>query len=126
MEAPKLPDRKSALLRLAVEDAQKIEKTPGYILDMSNWHVTIADVCHVCMAGAVMVHTLGCTRYDPHNPLDFVESDKLDSIDEMRGGYGTGLEAANKLIRDNFSQVTRRAPWEIYLKAADMLEEAGL
>lgn len=66
----------SALLRLAIEDAQKAEKTPGYELDMMYWHNTYKKrkTCVVCMAGAVMAMSL---EVDPHEhiDLDYLVSD---------------------------------------------------
>lgn len=59
-EKIELPDTLSGLLRLAVKDARAIEKTAGYRLNMSKWVWPASDgVCEVCMAGAIMVRTMG-------------------------------------------------------------------
>ena len=55
-----LPDRPSALIRVALEDLARIEKTPGYVVNMRRWHEPLGDGhCAVCFAGGVMATRLG-------------------------------------------------------------------
>lgn len=70
----KLPDKLSTLIRVAVEDAKKIEKDPRYILNMDIWHMPQ-------------------TEYN-----------------DINGHY----------------KETGKAPWSIYLRAANILEKVGL
>ena len=46
----------SELIRLAINDLVKIERSKRYAVDMSDWHVPVRkhDTCYVCLAGAVM------------------------------------------------------------------------
>lgn len=66
-----IPERLSAVIRLAVADSKKIATTPGYKLDMALWHqpAELEDgspddngVCAVCMAGAVLANSFGLQR----------------------------------------------------------------
>jgi hypothetical protein len=160
-----LPRKLSALLRLAVEDALRVESTPGYKLDMNQWVTPAGQVgreyvnanpdpenCRVCMAGAVMVNR-GLARpcKTLHTlPVKMTKETKnrLYSIDSMRRGeffYAIDLLyrpnrrpnrlsrphhaaccLASKIVMAQFSNVLGRAPWGAYLRAADVLERAGL
>lgn len=145
----KLPEKQSALLRLAVKDAQVIEKNKNYKFDMGEWHLPKFDntgkptgKCTVCLAGAVIANTLKVSPKVEKNPYDLEYEGhrdtclKLRKIDELRGGtiYYTGedddrmeaVETAANLISFNYSDHLGRAPWKIYLKAADILESVGL
>ena len=144
-----LPDKLSALIRVAVEDCKKAEKDPKYTVDMNLWHCLLNvgedKSCHVCMAGAVMAMSL---HSDPtHNiaPSDFREGDigdKLDALDSVR--LGNLVEACevmcidlteetkaqihdiSEMIDQFYSPRTRRADWDTYLEAANELEAIGL
>lgn len=55
----------SRLIVIAVDDAETVEKMPGYVLDMNTWHEPTfkpltrqVQRCCVCMAGACMVRQL--------------------------------------------------------------------
>ncbi len=100
MSAFSLPDKPSALLRLAVSDAQKCEADPRYELRMSTWHrpnyynYQDADSplprCLVCMAGAVMAQTFGLDpseQSDPEDCEDETTRRRLNAIDDMRRGH---------------------------------------
>ena len=148
MTAKTLPEKDSDLLDLAVTDAIRASKKPGYRLNMGVW----ADrdkltrgpnkgktVCHVCMAGAVMTQTLGDrpTAHTPQlNPFNgHTFGDKLRRINEMRTGcfrwalQGTpqraALDAARALVGEHYNDDTGRAPWRIYRKAAAILRGGG-
>ncbi len=143
-----LPKKLSALLRLAVEDAQRIEKTPGYKLNMSVFHVggfRTDPLCHVCLAGSVMACRLGAAPQATYIPRDFAENVyQLKAIDCMRKGH---FERAAELLDMkptseqlevmhlaseavgyfNVSNTLEgRSEWASYIEAADILERAGL
>lgn len=152
-----LPKKPSALLRLAVKDAKRIQRTPGYRLEMGTWHspsstligVDGKRLCEVCLAGSVMVCSLGVdeSRYvDPHS-FDPEVRDKLFTINDMRTGrmmsrildFGfynrpqadlnslmIGIEKVGNFIERHLNYNTRRAPWWVYLKAADRLRRLGV
>ncbi len=142
----KLPDTLSALLRLAVADARKVAKLPGYRLEMWSWHfpekVRGRQVCSVCMAGAVIANTLQTPRDLECGPGQFEQTNHLEAINAMRTGSflsaarqlyksePTVFEAfqlgrAAKVVEDGYND-TGRAPWRVYLQAAQLLEDAGL
>jgi hypothetical protein len=84
-----LPNKLSALLRLAVADAQKCEAMPEtYVLDMSNWHAPDGAGCNVCMAGAVIAQTLLIPPSEDVGYNSFGEEKRraLGAIDDMRTG----------------------------------------
>lgn len=97
----KLPDKPSDLIEVGLRDLEKIEKTPGYSVDMGDWHSFYADtedspvLCHVCLAGAVMAQTLGVpndvdtTPYDMRDRIggDKALANKLLALDSFRVGY---------------------------------------
>ncbi len=133
-----LPEKLSALLRLAVKDARLLASRPDlYELDMSAW-VTKAngEPCRVCMAGAVMV----CERTEmireqvrktgaitpEWSGFRTYERVAFELINQMRAGNFIGCLKASRLIRRNYNDELGRAPWHIYLKAASILAKAGL
>lgn len=78
-----LPNLPSALLRLALDDLAKLEANPNYVVNMAVW----LGNCQACMAGAVMLNSLGVT--EPMMPADFDEYDtkqKLRAINSFRMG----------------------------------------
>lgn len=95
-----LPARLSALLRLAVADAQKCELDPKYELNMHVWYCpprksAVENLgsrkCLVCMAGSVIAQTL--PRPADYNedyvvPSDFdgITERRLEAIDAIRSG----------------------------------------
>jgi hypothetical protein len=118
----RLPNKLSALLRLAVQDAQKCEAMPEkYRLDMRSWHQPSGSVCAVCMAGSVIAQTMSADELMEYEPEDFGDdADRLCAINYMRqGGFETALyyltgedeateeqlsvfEEAEKLIRGSY------------------------
>ena len=98
-KAPKaLPDRPSALLKLAVEDMQKVLARPGYRFRGATWfQKDFKGGCTVCMAGAVMAGTLAVPA--PAKPgeelspgsladgrLEGPERKKLAALERARSG----------------------------------------
>lgn len=133
------------LLRRAVKDARAAEKMPGVRLNMGVWAERRNGRCEVCMAGAVMLGLSKADALASQSPYDFEERrgedglyEKLDIIDDMRAGdfyqvmQGINGEAliaigeAAELVSDGYDRDTGRAPWRTYLKAAAILEKAGL
>ena len=135
-----LPDTLSDLLRVAVQDAMILEKTPGFKLNMSDWVLPFNGECQVCMAGASMVRQLDVdvTKYQSPGK----EYGKLSAINKMRTGsfwsaaYFLDIEPtvahtevfnrARSLVKEAYDSSTGRAPWKVYQKASRMLREAGL
>jgi hypothetical protein len=91
--AAALPDKLSALIRVAVADMRKVQADPRYELDARTWHEPRDTddnkaVCAVCMAGAVMANTLSADLNDDLSIGDFGDdADKLDALDDVRGGF---------------------------------------
>lgn len=91
-----LPDKLSELLRLAVRDAQAVAAMSGYRLDMWSWRRQASGgTCAVCMAGAVMVNTVGEppggwrddeTSPRSYGPVSDSTATKLLAINCMRAG----------------------------------------
>lgn len=143
----KLPEKQSALLRLAVKDAQVIEKNKNYKFNMGKWHYPEYNFktnkndgkCSVCMAGAIIANTFKVSSKKQFSPFDFEDIDttiKLQKVDELRSGHIsysgkdedriTAVETASSLISINFLDSKGRASWKFYLKAAEILESVGL
>ena len=141
-----LPDKPSALIRVALADLRKCEKDKRYGIDMGNWHVPVDDgdpdepdepACYVCLAGAVMAKSLGapigesksCGSYYVDAPL---VSDQLAALDEFRKGC-----VSDALGEIGISEPHRTMPIPAYERGAedfhkamndmaDMLEREGL
>jgi len=83
-----LPDKPSELIRLALDDLKKCEKSKKYKIDMWKWHESNGE-CAVCLAGAVMAQTLKVKRKRDIVPSHFPEDikNKLMSLNFLRQGY---------------------------------------
>lgn len=148
-DTPPVPTTLSALLLMAVEDAEQIAQDQTYTLDMERWyHVDPHDGrCHVCMAGAVMARRLGAPKERVAYPwfYDRRWARALEAVNEMRVGkfqqaygYLFGGEFPDgetsyvlaRLGRDlqNHPDLAthHRLPWDVYRDAAARLQEAGL
>lgn len=152
-----LPNKLSDLLELAVRDAQACESQPEkFYLRMGDWmrlSRSRPGVCEICMAGAIMVNTMGLqpTEDDPRIEPGGVDKMKLWAVDSMRSGdfrtayaefhelgdmrfaipdaIGATLDACEALVgadRDDGEVTLGRASWETYLDCASDLREAGL
>lgn len=138
---PSPPKKASALLRLAVADAKKIEKMKTRHLDMSEWHKPLkasesptgVKSCGVCMAGAIMDRTLKLNHQITMNPMDLpLTWDRaLNDVDEMRTGHlwleseGCFDEGFEEIVKATYCHDSGRATWKTYLEAADYLESKG-
>lgn len=101
-----LPDVPSALLTLALDDLEKAEVDPRYVIDMNHWHQPALRgsrdmLCAVCLAGSVIAFSLGVPPYHPSRPGNF-DADtcrKLIALDEFRAGsYSAALQMLH--VRD--------------------------
>jgi len=147
----RLPKTLHGLLKLAVEDAKKIEQMDGYELNMGEWHLGAGDEepgrpCQVCMAGAVMVLELNMPKERSVEPGDMATSDygrRMFAINSMRCGQFVnayrqlhnaepegdnlrGLAGLQVTFQHLPMAVDGRFPWHVYLEAAEVLKEAGL
>lgn len=134
-----LPDKPSALIRVALCDLRKVEQDPKFRVDMTRWMYRDNVVCYVCLAGAVMAQSLGIMGMvsEELTPIEtFIldaESDKLRALNEFRAGrvnsglfvmglphHGWHVELITPyhVNKDRFHSDMRRL--------ADKLEEAGL
>jgi hypothetical protein len=94
-----LPDKPSKLIQLALSDLDWVETDPRYAVDMASWHMPLPanypPKCLVCLAGAVMAHSLGAPPYAPLNPECYREGgicEKLMALDALRrGSLAVGL-----------------------------------
>lgn len=161
-----LPLVLSQLLDLAVQDGQKCEARPSqFTFDMGIWVMPEYDgddepipdaPCRVCMAGAVMVHTLECPT-DRQWEVDELDDDDdqhaLLAINDMRTGdfaealatiryqhkselvvsddEAATLRACHALVRRDYAasgpeSIRGRAPWKTYTECARILREVGL
>lgn len=82
-----LPDKPSKLIRVALADLAKCERSKLYKIDMHHWH-TPNGKCKVCFAGSVMAQSLGCPRHKLLVPDDFDADteNKLGALDDFRIG----------------------------------------
>ena len=69
--ANKLPEKLSDLLQVALEDLRKAEASGQYRIDMLAWHSPLGEMCHVCLAGAVMAFSLGADITEALVPEDY-------------------------------------------------------
>ncbi len=82
-----LPDKSSALIRLALADLVKCERSKKYKIDMETWH-TPNSQCAVCLGGAVMAQTFGKGSGYIGSPTDFPwnTGDKFYALNLFRQG----------------------------------------
>lgn len=87
-----LPHKPSDLIRVAIVDLEKAEKSDKYRIEMEDWHAPKSDkICEVCLAGSVMAFTL---EWDPSKDLNPNDNDnpellqnQLYALNEFREGY---------------------------------------
>lgn len=85
----KLSDSPGRLILQAVRDLEWCEGNPKYLIRMFEWHTYYihADKCAVCLAGAVMAHSLGAIPHAKRAPSSFPDNDmKLVWLDRVRCG----------------------------------------
>ena len=87
------------LLNLALDDLEKCEKDPDYLIDMGEWHFPYGGKCFVCLAGAMMAKSLGTSPHYDGSPEDFENCSELQALDCLRCGdveqayYVLGIES---------------------------------
>jgi len=94
MATKRLPRLPSQLITLAMDDLSKVEKTPGYDVEMGYWHNPVRSfegkflTCNVCFAGAVMAMTLGSKIIHYADPASYTDAtnNKLKALDLFRQG----------------------------------------
>lgn len=84
----KLPDKPSQLIRVALRDLEKCERSRLYHVDMLDWHRPNGH-CRVCLAGAVMAKSLGVPHNIKISPFDFEGEvmQKLRALNFFRCGF---------------------------------------
>lgn len=115
MKTVKLPDHPGDLIRLAIKDLEKVEKSKDYVVHMLDWHLPLKNgKCLVCMAGAVMANTLKVDKKYYAEPGRFGEQEKgkLNAINQFRVG-----DIYLGLIHLNFDESTARSIHEEWYKA---------
>lgn len=99
--AATLPDKPSALIRVAMADLKKCERDPRYTIDMAMWHAydETTNTCAVCFAGAVMAKSLKAadplTEGNYRDPYSFgsIVRHKMQALNQFRAGeVEDGLE----------------------------------
>jgi len=94
MTLTKLPKKPSALVKLALSDLNRVERSKGYTVDMKRFH-SGGRTCRVCFAGAVMAKSLGLAKNETWLPGDFDREVRsaLWALDALRSGeVGEALE----------------------------------
>lgn len=89
--ASNLPNKPSALIRVALADLRKVEALPDiYRVNMDVWHREhlVDAVCEVCLAGSVIATELGVQPNEHRGPEDFDRETtwKLYALNEFRVG----------------------------------------
>jgi len=137
---PKPPKKLSELIKLALGDLRKAERSPKCVIDMGTWHSPMAGGCAVCAAGAVMRGTLGTPDYAFYHPDNFPKPwrNALRAINSLREGFcgsashDLGLSIKNHNKASELSRRITRYGMDPKQFHADMrklqrdLEEAGL
>lgn len=124
-EVNRLPELPSDLIRVALRDLAKVEKSDYYRVLMHSWHTPryqsdytpLYPICHVCLAGAVLAGSCGVPRHIRTDPSDFdrYTRRRLFALDSFRVGdiyAGCGwLRVATKFekaVTDKFIKVDDR------------------
>ncbi len=146
-----LPDKLSALVRVAVADMVRVRRRKGYKIDLDVWHDSGEGVCTVCMAGGVIAGTLKAPKDKDLSAFDFQDSveNKLRALNLFRSGdidsaiaYAHNTSVSGVIVQDDFEsdfrvRFSRRFNWDGKLNgnfkqfkkealwAADWLEARG-
>lgn len=133
----KLPERASELIRVALQDLERVENDANYRVDMDQWHHPTGGLCSVCLAGAIMTRVLApdddiygrvCGMFDANSAM------RLMALDYLRTGC---IRVALDMLCEHSERFEPRriiVPYdanpqafrEDMLKLADDLERAGL
>lgn len=107
----------SEFVRTALNDLKDIETDPRYTVNMEVWHSfdESDNVCHVCLAGAMMASRLCASPKEELLPSNFPDvAEKLRALDAFQIGYIR--EAYNR-----FTQTDDPRP-ELSSAAEDLLQ----
>lgn len=107
----KLPNKKSDLLLLALEDYFKIKNNPKYCINMQVWHSIYEDrLCHVCLSGVIMAGTLRTPFNQIINILDFEDPiiEKFRFLDRVRVGILSDLDIWNIFESNEYNEFERK------------------
>ena len=118
--AKKLPNKPSALIRVAMDDLNRVERLKGYTVDMDIWHEPACGKCNVCFAGAIMSQTLKADPEDLMEP-EMYNGDtegKLSALDSFRCGDVSGGFELMGLDNDKGYDLDREIPHYEYNRRA--------
>ncbi len=129
----------SRLIKIALADLAKVERSKKYVVDMDAWHGPVDDGdevrCAVCFAGSVMAKSLKENLTRSFDPTNFISSRQLYALNYLRHGYtrsaacelGVDMDKAAPYIR--YITPYEDSPTQFkkdMRKLAKDLEEAGL
>lgn len=113
-----LPNKPSALIKLALKDLRACESNPTYKINMYVWHTERSvsfdkKHCQVCLAGAVMAKSLKVRPYESKDPLHYKYDKQLQAklwaLDVFKSGhigYGLHLLGFKNEIFDDTVNIT--------------------
>ena len=92
-----LPRVPSALITLAIDDLELVERDRRYSVNMNTWHrpgvthklsLSASGACQVCLAGAVMAKSFGVSVHEDVVPSQFTGNyDALMTLEQLRQGF---------------------------------------
>jgi hypothetical protein len=116
-----LPNKLSALIRVALDDEARAHKSKQYEMFMGVWHRPLPselNKCQVCLAGAVMAFTMNADPRSDVSPSTYSTPDrrKLSSLDSVRQGHM--IEALAIFLHDGkwYDNIDRKIPkliWDV-------------
>lgn len=131
------PKKLSKLIRLALNDLSKVERSSRHRVDMKSWHhpvylgKSLVPTCYVCFAGSVMSKTLKCDLESYQTPENFSDPwiDAFRILDAVREGYlplkvqDYGIDSHREVPQyKSGNSPWRKAMWKIVKE----LESVGL
>lgn len=140
MTKTKLPNKPSALIRLAIKDLEACEKDESYNINMDRWQMPLSNgICEVCLAGSVMAKTLGVPRTlestAAFTSLDMPTMNKMWALDYFRKGnlYGGLISLKLPIARwklqvevPEYTPKTAKKFKKEMLEMAQQFEDGGL
>ena len=108
----KLPNKPSELIRIAITDLKKAEKSSKYKIHMGSWHTPAYNKCEICFAGSVMAFSLKRNPQDWLLPEDFTfkTEQKLEALNAFRTGqvdFGLNLLNNRHYLKDDYEIFNR-------------------
>ncbi len=127
----------SQLIRLSVWHGvayDRLVEGDGYEWDMGTWLFLdpSTGTCSACVAGAVMLGMGGRSHFDQDDVpewMDTIDDVRVGAIDHnpcMPSPLDWAIVEANILIQKHWSPCVGRAPWNIYIEAADILQNGEI